>query len=431
MNQIAGELNSVLDQGVPGRLLSGFGRRIYFPKGIISQSAEAKKSAHRANATIGMAFDNGRLMMLPALRDSLPGFTEDEAVAYAPTAGIERARELWLRHLLLKNPSLKREYLSLPVVVPGITAGLSCAADLFLDRGQRLIISDPCWDNYSLIFEERREAVLRPVRFLNDTGLDIDSICAAVKDEAAGGVVRILLNFPNNPSGYAPAKAEADALCACLEEAAAGGADVLVICDDAYFGLFYDEKTCTESLFSRLSGAHENILAIKTDGPTKEDYVWGLRTAFLTFGSKGLDTARAAALVNKLMGVIRSSVSCSNTPAQNLLIRTLDSERNTGEKKRFYEILRGRYRVLRHFVDGHEGHPVLRALPFNSGYFMSFACNGIDAGELRRKLLTEYGIGTVAFGGKYLRIAFSAISEEDIVPVLELIFKTAENMARP
>jgi aspartate/methionine/tyrosine aminotransferase len=429
MNQIAEELNTILDQGVAGRLLSGFGRRIYFPKGIISQSAEAKKSAHRANATIGMAFANGRLMMLSTLRDSLPAFTEDEAVAYAPTAGIEKARELWMQHLLLKNPSLKREYLSLPVVVPGITAGLSCIADLFFDKAQRLIVSEPCWDNYSLIFEERREAVLRPVRFLNDSGLDIDSIRAAIRDEAAGGMVRILLNFPNNPSGYAPTAEEADALCVCLEEAASGGADVLVICDDAYFGLFYDETTCTESLFSRLSCAHENILAIKADGPTKEDYVWGLRTGFLTFGSKGLTVERAGSLVNKLMGVIRSSVSCSNTPAQHLLIRTLDSEKNLDEKKRFYEILKGRYRVLRRFVDSRKEHPVLRALPFNSGYFMSFACNGIDAGELRRKLLSEKGIGTIAFGNTWLRIAFSAISEEEIEPVLEQVFKTAEELA--
>jgi hypothetical protein len=33
-----------------------------------------------------------------------------------------------------------------------------------------------------------------------------------------------------------------------------------------------------------LCDAHPNILAVKLDGPTKEDYVWGFRVGFLTFG---------------------------------------------------------------------------------------------------------------------------------------------------
>jgi aspartate/methionine/tyrosine aminotransferase len=430
MNALAAELNAVLEGSAAGRLLSGFGRRIYFPKGIIAQSAEAKKFARTANATIGMAFHEGKPMMLQTIRENLPLFTEEEAVAYAPTAGVERARQLWLEHLLAKNPSMKKEYLALPVVTPGITAGLSLTAELFLDKGQRLIISDPCWDNYVLIMEERREAVLRPARFLGKTGLDLDAIHAAVREEAASGAVRILLNFPNNPAGYAPNAGEAEALCACLEEAAKDGADVLVICDDAYFGLFYEDETCRESIFSRLSCLHENILAVKADGPTKEDYVWGLRAAFITFGSKGLNQARAAALLGKMTGAIRSSVSCSNTPGQHLLIKSLAAETSGEEKKRYYEILKGRYRAVRRFVDARAGHPALRALPFNSGYFMSFECSGVDAEQLRQSLLKEHGIGTVALGSRYLRLAFSSVPEEQINPVLEAVFKTAEALAR-
>ena len=344
MNQLAAELNALLEGSAAWRLLSGFGRRIYFPKGIIAQSAEAKKLAHKANATIGMAFHEGRPMVLSAIAENLPHFTGEEAVAYAPTAGIEKARQLWLEHMLVKNPSLKKEYLALPVVVPGITAGISYTADLFLDKGQRLVTSDPCWDNYALVVEERREAFLHPVSFLGASGLDLEAIGKAIREEAATGAVRVLLNFPNNPAGYTPTVPEVDALCGYLEEAAKSGADALVICDDAYFGLFYEDETCKESIFSRLSCLHENILAVKADGPTKEDYVWGLRAAFITFGSKGLDQARSAALVSKMMGTIRSSVSCSNTPGQHLLIKTLASEKTAEEKKRFYEILKGRYR---------------------------------------------------------------------------------------
>ena len=59
MNKLAVELNEALKGSSAGRLMSALGNRLYFPNGIIAQSAEAKKSATRANATIGMAFQQG------------------------------------------------------------------------------------------------------------------------------------------------------------------------------------------------------------------------------------------------------------------------------------------------------------------------------------------------------------------------------------
>ena len=48
-----------------------------------------------------------------------------------------------------------------------------------------------------------------------------------------------------------------------------------MLVDDAYFGLVYEDNVFKESIFARLAGLSENIMAVKLDGPTKEDYVWG------------------------------------------------------------------------------------------------------------------------------------------------------------
>ena len=53
MNALAEELNEALAGSVASRLLSDLGKRMYFPKGIISQSAEADERAKRFNATQG------------------------------------------------------------------------------------------------------------------------------------------------------------------------------------------------------------------------------------------------------------------------------------------------------------------------------------------------------------------------------------------
>jgi aspartate/methionine/tyrosine aminotransferase len=430
MNNLANELNSVLDATVAGRLLSSFGRRLYFPKGIIAQSAEAKKSAYKANATIGMAYEQGKPLILSAIADAMPGLSPAEIVGYAPTAGVEAARLAWKQRILEKNPALTGDAISLPIVVPGLTAGISYTAELFFDEGNGVIMSNPHWDNYELIFEERRNAKIVDVPFFgSDEGLDVNAVSAAVRLMAKTGVVRLLLNFPNNPAGYAPTHDEVDALVSIIGDAANGGADVLVLCDDAYFGLFYEDTVSRESLFTQLSTLHERVLAIKIDGPTKEDYVWGFRVGFVTFGSRGLKAEHYDALVKKYMGVIRSSVSCSNTAAQYLMMSSAADKRTASERQVFYTLLQNRYRAVRRFVDEHPHPPCLKALPFNSGYFMSFRCIGIKADDLRRELLEQHGIGTIAFGDEYLRVAFASLDEALIQDVYQTIYETAGTLA--
>ncbi|MDR2370451.1 MAG: aminotransferase class I/II-fold pyridoxal phosphate-dependent enzyme [Treponema sp.] len=431
MNHLAFELNSVLDGTVAGRLLSNFGRRLYFPKGIIVQSAEAKKSAYEANGTIGMAYSGGTPLILSAIADNMPSLGPEESVAYAPTAGVEKTRTVWKKLIIQKNPSLDPEGISFPVVVPGLTAGLSYTADMFVSKGSIVLASDPCWDNYSLIFEVRRGAKLTGVPFFGNSanGLDMEAIERSLGETAKTGAARIVFNFPNNPSGYSPTNAEAEALAVLIRKTAEKGADVLVVCDDAYFGLFYEKNIIKESLFARFAGLHEKVLAVKIDGPIKEDYTWGLRTGFLTFGSKGLKAAHYEALVTKLTGAIRSSVSSSNTPAQYIMLKAMEDSRTPGEKEKYRSLLRRRYNTVKKIVHENSGHPALSPLPFNSGYFMSFRCNGINAETLRRELLSKHGIGTVALGEQYLRIAFSSLDEEKIPGVYRVVYDTAAELS--
>ncbi len=170
-------------------------------------------------------------------------------------------------------------------------------------------------------------------------------------------------------------------------------------------------------------------MAVKIDGPTKEDFAWGFRCGFLTFGCKGFTDAQYDALVKKLMGVIRSSVSCAATPSQTMLLKSFADPNNDAEKAEFRKVLENRYKIVRKFVDSHKSNAI-EALPFNSGYFMSFRTIGINAEQLRVKLLEEKGIGTISIDEKTLRVAFSSIDEEKIETVYSAIYEVAEEMIR-
>ena len=95
---------------------------------------------------------------------------------------------------------------------------------------------------------------------------------------------------------------------------------MIVISDDAYFGLFYKDSI-TESLFGRLANIHPRVLAIKVDGATKEEYTWGFRVGFLTFAINS--DAMNEYLEEKVMGVIRTSISNGPTPSQTFILHAL------------------------------------------------------------------------------------------------------------
>lgn len=424
---LAQELNSVLSGSIAEALFSDFGKRIYFPNGIIAQSGEAKKLGKIANGTIGMTVEGGHPIMLNSIHKFVPELSEAELVGYAPTAGNPDLREFWKEKIIEKNPSLKNKKISLPVLVPGLTAGISYIADLFLDETKTLLTADPSWDNYALIAQARRNAGFVQFELFKDGHFNIESFEKAVKKEASSGSVRVLLNFPQNPSGYSPTKDEAKEICRVLKETAAAGTKILAISDDAYFGLNYENDIEPESLFAKTCDLDKNILAVKIDGPTKEDFVWGFRSGFITFGNAQMSDEQYSALITKLMGIIRSSVSCSSTPPQSLLLRAMKDPETEKQKQEYRKILEERYAIVRNFVDTHSCS-CLKPLPFNSGYFMSFEVIGKDAEVLRKKILQEYGIGTVSIDSKTLRVAFSSIEKEKLENVYTTIYKAAEEL---
>ena len=132
-----------------------------------------------------------------------------------------------------------------------------------------------------------------------------------------------MLNFPNNPTGFTPNENHAKQIVDVIKKSAESGKNIVVFLDDAYFGLVYEKGVFKESIFSYLADIHENVLAIKLDGATKEDYVWGFRTGFITFGIKGKRESQKdlySALENKTAGAVRGNISNAPHISQSLVL---------------------------------------------------------------------------------------------------------------
>ncbi len=425
MNQLARELNAQLEGTVIARLLSAYGLRSYFPKGIVAQSGEARQRAGRYNATVGMAYSGGSPVMLPAARELLDQFTSEEAVGYSPTGGVPKLRELWAKEIAAKNPSLADASHSKPVVTAGLTNGIFQLAELFVDPGDYVVMPDMFWGNYRLILEGRNQAKLTTFPFFTeDMNFNTEGLADVLARNRDHGKLVLLLNFPNNPAGYAPTTEAAERIIEILVAEAEAGTDILAICDDAYFGLFYADAVLRESLFARLASAHERILAAKVDGATKEDFLWGMRVGFITMAAKGLDERHYQAFEKKLTGSIRASISNSNTLGQNLVAKLLENPDYPAQKQAMFEDLKGRYEAMQAVISDMPADSPLKPLPCNAGYFVSFDCAPLDAEALRQALL-DRGIGTISIQGRYLRVAFASVDREDVAPMFREIFETA------
>ena len=81
MHPLAQKLNETIkkDSLPVYEMLSEMGRRLYFPKGILAQSAEAKAKASRFNATIGIATRSGHAMFLPSVMRHFQDMPVDES----------------------------------------------------------------------------------------------------------------------------------------------------------------------------------------------------------------------------------------------------------------------------------------------------------------------------------------------------------------
>jgi aspartate/methionine/tyrosine aminotransferase len=434
MNPLAVELNEQIKENNPYilEMLSDLGKNLFFPKGILTQSAEAKEKAHKFNATIGIATEKGGPMYLQCIQEKLSAFDPKDIYPYAPPAGKPELRSLWRLKMLRENPSLQDKIFSNPIVTNALTHGLSIVGDMFVGAGDHLVLPDMLWGNYNLTFGVCNGAVVRKFKTFTETGgFNVDAFKACLKATAAEkGKAVVLLNFPNNPSGYTPTVAEGDALVAAMKEVAAGGCNIVAIADDAYFGLFY-EDTLKESLFGKLANLHERILAIKLDGATKEEFVWGFRTGFVTYaaGSKNPQPVLLTALEKKTMGIIRAKISNCPHPSQTFVIEALQSPDFLAQKQEKFEIMKGRALKTKQVLNSDKYAASWNYYPFNSGYFMCLELKRVDAEQLRVHLLDKYGVGAISIGKTDLRIAFSCIAEEDIQELFDLIHQAEQDLA--
>ena len=403
---------------------SKLGENIILPQDVLIQSRETAAVTGAINATIGIATINKKAMSLPSINKVLTELNNSEYLPYSPTPGLPKMRELWKEKILADNPSINKDFLSLPMVTTGITQGIDIAANLFSQKGDALLLPNLFWQNYAQIYTIKLgNTIYKYNQFDENNNFSIENFKTAlysIKEDK----ISLILNFPNNPTGYTPSDVELDSLVEVISIFAKENTNkqIIIVSDDAYFGLFFEENHKTPTLSATYKLAeNENCLIVKLDGITKEFYSWGLRVGFITYYTKNDELRKT--LVEKTQGYLRSTTSSPSNLSQQIAVRLLDSKQSLGEKEINDKIIEERYNELKQAISKENLNSLVTVLPFNSGYFFTIKLpSNINAHDFRLKFLNEYKYGVYSMNDDHIRIAFSCLDKE-LIPELISKFK--------
>ena len=404
------------DAPVLAQMWSERGESLVFPRGIPFQAGQA--AGCEINATIGQLTDGaGVPMPLEPLAKLVTGLEAKTSWLYSPVDGPKPLRELWLgRQLRLAGQGADvRQRVGLPTVTHGLTHAVRLLAELVADPDLDLIVPFPAWENYLLIFQHAGGC--RPVRFpffAEDGTFNLEGLERAIQGVRKKAVV--LLNFPNNPTGYVPTKAEQRQIAEVLNRTQK---PVIAVSDDAYQGWVYDDTRAAHSLFWTLL-EHcdaDRVMPVKVDGATKELVFFSSRIGFLTTPVHG---EAEVALASKMRCAIRGSVG--SPPGLSMAVmehglRDPDLEAAFAER---VAMMGRRARTLRDALEAHRSER-FNPLPSHGAFFALVQLDQ-DPDAVRERLVRDYSTGVISFASaQSLRIAFCSMTEDGIPELVRRI----------
>ncbi|MBE5817913.1 MAG: pyridoxal phosphate-dependent aminotransferase [Clostridiales bacterium] len=298
------------------------------------------------------------------------------------------------------------------IVTVGAMEALYVTLLCLLDQGDEVIILEPYWINYRQMVNMCGGVPVIVDKFIEGKGFTVDpnAIEAAVTPKTKA----IMLNSPNNPSGYVYDK--------CFMERIADIAkkyDITVITDEVYRSLVYDDLEYSSIL--DFEGMKERTVLIYSF--SKEFSMTGWRIGY---------AAAPAELVSCMTRLQENIVACAPLASQHALVDVLNDPEF--DSKEIISKFASRRDCI---VNAVKDIPQLKMdIPVGTFYaFIDVSKTGLDANEFAYGLLESKHVAVVpgsAYGEcckNYVRIAFT-LEESKIIKGFERIKEYVESLQK-
>lgn len=351
-----------------------------------------------ANAAMGRAdvvkfwFGEGDLPTPQFIRDAAKAALDAGETFYNHNLGMIELREAIAGYInRLHAPRVPAAVDRLAVTSAGVNA-LALAAQALFDPGDRVAIVTPVWPNVTAQPAIMGAQVIRVPLQCHDGRWMLD--LQQLLDAAPPGTRAVVVNSPNNPTGWTMPQHDWDALIAhCRRHG------IWLIADDAYERLAFDSGEHAPGVLADIDPA-ERFLSANTF--SKSWTMTGWRLGWLL---------APPVFIANLAKLIEFNTSCAPPFVQRAGIAAIEHGDALIRETRV-RLQRNRDRLvsqLQH-IDGVE------CAPPDGAMYLFFRIDGVSHDSLAcaKRLVTEFGLGLapgVAFGPEgegYLRWCFAA-----------------------
>jgi len=382
---------------------------------IFALNAEAvrrrKAGESILNATLGALMeDDGRLAVMPVVREALAAVDPLRAAAYAPISGEPAFLEAALRDVFGNKPRARH---TTTAATPDGTNALHHAIVNFVEPGQALLTTDYHWGPYETLATHTGRRVETFPMFDRAGAFDLDAFERALRDQVARqGRSLVLLNTPcNNPTGYSLDRGEREGLAAIVREVSSRGTVALLI-DLAYAHFGGGVASAQLDAFDDLGEGGVLLVAWTV---SKAFAQYGARIGALLAAHDSEDERRRIA--NALSFSCRGTWSNCNHLGMLAITELLSDPRKRvrceAERGRLIELLAQRVRAF----NEHAGRAGLRYPRYEGGFFVTVFT--ADSAACARRM-RELGVYVVPVRGA-VRVALCSTPAAEVPRLVEAL----------
>lgn len=385
---------------------------------IGKEAREAKaKDNNVIDSTIGMLFDEeGKFYTFKMVENIMNNLNSRAKFGYPATAGDAKFHEAVKSWIFRQYKDEILNAMKCKVVAtPGGTGAISATVKNYLSAGDKVLLPNYMWTNYTQI---AREALVGHVEYnlFDESGdfdiRDFERKCLELKRDQKR--VLAIINDPcQNPTGYSMKYTEWMQIVSIANEISRDGTPFILLYDMAYID--YDRRGFDASRrnIELLTNLGENAMAVLAFSGSKTLGLYGLRIGAAVALCKNEANINEFFAVTEYTG--RAIWSGSSTLGMNIISEVLTNHKEEFEQelKKASDLLIKRANT---FIEEASKNGV-KSLPYECGFFVTIPC---DNPKKVFEDLKQKGVYIIPMSNA-IRVTLSAISTSEIVRLVKVI----------
>lgn len=387
--------------------------------GAQARAAKAKDPSV-IDSTIGMLYDeDGKFFTFKTVQKAESTLSSSEKYSYGSTCGSNEFHEAvynWVFRQYL-NEFKENCYLDC-IATPGGTGALCLSFENYLDLGQKVLLPNYMWANYTQLAEEASLGYETFELFNNEGTFNLESFkqhCIALKKEQ-GRVVCVINDPCENPTGYSMSYTDWIGVVQVINDLTRDSTPFVLIYDMAYID--YDKRGFDVSrnnirLFEKFN---KSVLTIMCFSGSKTLGLYGLRVGAQLCVAQTEEDRNAFHEANDFSA--RGKWSGVSTLGQNIITKVLTTYYDdfASEIEEARKLLIDRANA---FIE--EAKKVnLYHVPFDCGFFVTIP---VDNPQETFEKLKAKGLYTLPIKGA-IRLTISSISKNEVIRAVHILKET-------